>query len=281
MTGLIRSELRKAFTTRTGWGMPLAQFLLAAVFVAITAAFMLFVSVPGPAGEGGGGAPMGDSLEPTVLARTIYTGGMQVGYLLSLVLGILSMGTEYRHKTLTATFLASPRRGRVIASKVVALTVVVVVNGLAHLAGALITGGALLMAADKAVFPEAGDLIGVLARLLLVFVLWGLMGLGLGVLIPNQVAALFVGVAFAFLVEPLLGVFIGMVDSLAAVARFFPSQASSAALSLYQGMDTSTIEQAGGNPDQLTWWVAALVLLGYAAVMTVIGWVLTQRRDVG
>ncbi|AXH96142.1 ABC transporter permease subunit [Ornithinimicrobium avium] len=280
MTGLIRSELRKAFTTRTGWGMPLAQFLLAAVFVGITATFMLFVSVPGPTGEGGG-APLADSLDPAVLARTIYTGGLQVGYLLSLVLGILSMGTEYRHKTLTATFLASPRRGRVITSKVVALTLVVVINGLAHLAGALITGGAMLMAADRAVFPDAGDLIGVLARLLLVLVLWGLMGLGLGVLIPNQVAALFVGVAFAFLIEPLLGVFIGMVDSLADVARFFPSQASSAALSLFQGMDATTIEQAGGNPDQLSWWVAALVLLGYAAVMTLIGWVLTQRRDVG
>lgn len=279
MTGLIRSELRKAFTTRIGWGMPLAQFLLAALFVGIAGAFMLFVAVPGPAG--GEGAPMGDSLEPTVLARTLYTGGMQVGYLLSLVLGILSMGSEYRHKTLTATFLSAPRRGRVIAAKVVALTIVVVVNGLAHLAGALVTGGALLLAADKAVFPEAGDLLGVLARMLLVFVLWGLMGLGLGVLIPNQVAALFVGVAFAFLIEPLLGVFIGMVDALADVARFFPSQASMAALSLYEGMDAATVEQAGGNPDQLTWWVASLVLLGYAAVMTVIGWVLTQRRDVG
>lgn len=279
MTGLIRSELRKAFTTRIGWGMPLAQFLLAALFVGIAGAFMLFVAVPDP--TGGDAAPMGDSLEPTVLARTLYTGGMQVGYLLSLVLGILSMGSEYRHKTLTATFLSAPRRGRVIAAKVVALTVVVLVNGLAHLAGALVTGGALLLAADKAVFPEAGDLLGVLARMLLVFVLWGLMGLGLGVLIPNQVAALFVGVAFAFLIEPLLGVFIGMVDALADVARFFPSQASMAALSLYEGMDAATVEQAGGNVDQLTWWVAALVLLGYAAVMTAVGWVLTQRRDVG
>lgn len=278
MTGLIRSELRKAFTTRIGWGMPLAQFLLAALFVGITGVFMLFVTVPGSAG--GTDGPLGDAFPAPVLARTIYTGGMQVGYLLSLVLGILSMGTEYRHRTLTATFLAAPRRGRVIAAKVVALTVVVVVNGLAHLAGALLTGGTLLLVADRAVLPEAGDLLGVLARMLLVFALWGLMGLGLGVLIPNQVAALFVGVAFAFLVEPLLGVFIGMIDALAEAARFFPSQASTAALSLYQGMDPGTVEQTGGSAEPLTWWVAALVLLGYAAVMTAVGWVLTLRRDV-
>lgn len=278
MTGLIRSELRKVFTTRTGWGMPLAQFVLAAVFVGITAAFMLFVQLPGPTGES---APAGDALGDTVVARLIYTGGMQIGYLLALVLGILSMGGEYRHKTLTATFLAAPRRGRVIAAKVVALVVVVLVNGLAHIAGALAVGGTLLLVADAPVLPEPGGLLWVLVRLLLVLVLWGLMGLGLGVLIPNQVVALFVGVAFAFLIEPLLGFFIGMVDWLADTARFFPSQASMATLSLYEGMDTTTVQELGGNPDQLAWWVAALALLGYAAVMTVIGWVLTLRRDVG
>ncbi len=277
MTRLVRSELLKVFTTRTGWGMPLAQLLLAALFVGITAVFTLFVDVPGPTG----GAPVGDAFSDTVLARTIYTGGLQVGYLLALVLGILSMGGEYRHKTLTATFLAAPRRGRVIAAKVLALAVVVVVNGLAHLAGALVTGGVLLAVADRPVLPEAGELLWVLVRLLLVLVLWGLIGLGLGVLIPNQIAALFVGVAFAFLVEPLLGVFVGMVDALADVARFFPSQASLATLSIYEGMDDATVQGLGGNPDQLTWWVAALALLGYAAVMTVVGWVLTLRRDVG
>ena len=278
MTRLVRSELLKVFTTRTGWGMPLAQFLLAALFVGISALFMLFFDVPG---ADGGSAPMGDSFDDAVLARTIYTGGMQVGYLLTLVVGILSMGGEYRHKTLTATFLAAPRRGRLIAAKVVALVIVAVVNGLAHLAGALLTGGTLLAVADRPVLPETGDLLGVLARLVLVLVLWGLMGLGLGVLIPNQVAALFVGVAFAFLVEPLLGFFVGLIDALADAARFFPSQASMATLSLYEGMDPTTVQEMGGNPDQLAWWVAGLVLLGYAVLMTVVGWVLTLRRDVG
>jgi len=37
----------------------------------------------------------------------------------------------------------------------------------------------------------------------------------------------------------------------------------------------------GVNPDQLQWWVAALTLLLYAAVMTASGWALTRLRDVG
>jgi ABC-2 type transport system permease protein len=278
MTGLVRSELRKAFTTRLAWGMPLAQFLLAAVFVGITGGFLLFVDIPGP---GGLNVPATELFDDGVLARIIYTGGLQVGYLLALVLGILSMGGEYRHRTLTATFLAEPRRGRVIGAKVAALAVVVVVNGLAHLAGALLGGGTMLLIADVPVLPDPADLAGVMLRLLLVLVLWGLMGLGLGVLIPNQVVALFVGVAVAFLVEPLLSFGITFVDALAAAARFFPSQASTAALSVFEGVDPATAQGMGVNPDQLAWAVASLTLLVYAAVMTLVGWVLTRLRDVG
>ena len=278
MIGLVRSELRKSFTTRMGWGMPLAQFLLAAVFVGITGAFLLFVDVPGPTGET---LPARDLFEDGVLARMTYTGGLQIGYLLALVLGILAMGSEYRHKTLTATFLAEPRRGRVVVSKILGLSVVVVLNGLAHLLGAVVAGGALLLAAGVPPFPDAVDLLGVMLRLLLVLVLWGLMGLGLGVLIPNQVVALFVGVAFAFLIEPLLSFGITFVDALADAARFFPSQASTAALSVFQGVDPAAAETLGFNPDQLEWWVASLALLAYAGVMTAIGWVLTRVRDVG
>ncbi len=278
MIGLVRSELRKAFTTRMAWGMPLAQFLLAAAFAAITGGFLLFVDIPG---AGGQTVPARELFEDTVLARMTYTGGVQIGYLLALVLGILSMGGEYRHKTLTATLLAAPRRGQVIWAKVAALAIVVVLNGLAHLAGAVLGGGIMLLVADVPLFPDTADLAGVMLRLLLVLVLWGLMGLGLGVLIPNQVVALFVGVAFAFLIEPLLSFGITFVEALADAARFFPSQASASALSIFEGVDPGTVQSLGGNPDQLQWWVAALTLLVYAAVMTVIGWVLTQLRDVG
>jgi len=97
---------------------------------------------------------------------------------------------------------------------------------------------------------------------------WTMVGLGIGTMIRNQIAAIMVAVAFTFLVEPLvaLGLHAGNLDE---VGKFLPSSASSAM--------TSPSAPYG---DLLPWWGGALVLLGYAVVFAVIGVVLTVRRDV-
>ena len=53
-------------------------------------------------------------------------------------------------------------------------------------------------------FPSTA-ILRTLALSLLVLGLWALIGLGLGILIPNQVAALMIGVGVAWIVEPLAG----------------------------------------------------------------------------
>lgn len=210
----------------------------------------------------------------------VYGGGVQIGYLLALVLGILSMSGEYRHKTITATLLSSPRRGKLIAGKLVALIIVVAINALAFVAGSILGGGAMLASGGISLFPDVGGLLITFARMVLVLVLWGLMGFGLGVLIPNQVVALFVGVLFTLLIEPLLGFGLTFVEALQDASRYFPSQASMSALDLFAGIDPETAQALGSTGDALTWWVACLVLLGYAVVMSALGWILTTRRDV-
>lgn len=278
MIALIRSELLKARTTRLAWGMPLAMFLVGGSLAALMG--LLYV-VLGELPGGGGGSPA-DLWSDLTLARMVYAGGSSLGYLLALVLGILAMSGEFRHRTITPTLLAAPRRGQVIAAKVLALVAVVTANALAFLVGSLLGGAVMLAVGERALFPEPGVLAATLLRLLLVLVLWGLMGFGLGVLIPNQVVALFVGVGLAWIVEPLLGVGLSFVDGLKGAARFFPSQASAAALDLYSGLDADTTGSMGGAAgDPLTWWVACLVLLGYAALLTAAGWLITARRDVG
>lgn len=278
MIAAVRAELRKYFTTRLSWGMPVAMFVLGALFAALQGLFLAVIGeFPTADGEMVRPAELWDDL---TVARMVYTGGVSMGYLLALVLGILSMSGEVRHRTITSTLLATPRRGRLITAKLAGLVLVVILNALVFTVGSLVGGGITLAIGDVALFPEPAQLLATLGRMVLVLVLWGLMGFGLGVLIPNQVIALFVGVGFTLLLEPLIGFGLTLVDWLADAARFFPSQATVAALDLFSGLDPEMQQSLGAAEDPLTWWVGALVLLGYAAIMVVLGWVLTARRDV-
>lgn len=277
MIGLVRSELRKFFTVRMWWGITLAAFILGALLSALSGWFMVHGSVPMPNGES---ISLGESMDDASLARMIYTQSISMGYLLTFVMGIIAIGGEYRHKTLTATLLAAPRRGQLILAKVIGVAIISAVVALGHLAGSVLAGAILLGSAGHEIFPDPGQLALVFLRVILVLMLWGLMGLGLGVLIPNQVVALFVGVAVVWIVEPLLGVFIQFASWGEAVATYLPAQVSLAAVDAYSGMPEATQEVFGVSGASLTWWVASLVLVGYAAVMAGIGWFLTHRRDV-
>lgn len=275
---LVRSELRKYFTTRMWWGMALAMFLVGALFAAFTGYFTLYGQLP--VGGGDTMIEMGEVLPDLTRARMIYSGGIQFAYMLALVIGVLSMGSEFRHKTLSITFLAGPRRHQVILAKVASLVIILVVNALAHIAGALVGGGILLTTAGESLLPDLGALAQTFALMALILVVWGLIGLGLGVLIPNQVAALFLGIAITLIVEPLVAFALTFFDGWDVVASYFPSQATTATLSLYSGMDPAISAAMGAGGDQLSWWGGALTLLAYAAVMTLIGLWLTRRRDI-
>jgi ABC-2 type transport system permease protein len=276
MMSLVRAELLKYRTTRLSWGMALAMFLAGAAFAALIGGLMLSGGFQLPDSE----LSVKEVVPELTLARLIYTAGIQLGYLLALVVGVLSIGQEFRHKTATSTFLAAPRRYRVVLAKVAALVVIAVVNGILHLAGGILGGGIFLWLNDLPLFPDPPQLLRTLALALLVLAVWSLIGLGVGVLITNQIAALFIAVAVVWIVEPLAGFGLTFLDGGDAFARFFPSQATSAALDVFTGMDSQLAEAMGSAGDQLVWWAGALVLLAYAAIMTTVGVWLTQRRDI-
>lgn len=273
MMGLIRSELRKYVSTRTAWGLTLGMFLTGAGFGALFAALFVY-------GDILDGLKLADVVPPLTFARIVYTSPIQFGYLLALIIGVLCIGQEYRHQTVTSTFLAGPRRARVIGAKVAGLVVIGAASGLVHVGGALLGGGLILATADLPVFPEPGQILKTLALMLLVLALWALMGLGIGVLIPNQIAALSVAIAVAWIVEPLSGFALTFVDWGSDIARFFPSQVTASTLDVFTGTDQAVTQALGGAENPLAWWSAALVLLAYAVVMALIGLVLTRRRDI-
>lgn len=264
MIGAIKSEFRKFFSTRMWWGMAIAIFLVSALF-ALAFGFLFTMDQSGipPEQQIGG--------DPTQVANSVYTAGLSVAYLLTLTVGVMHIGSEYRHKTITSTFLATPRRFRVMGAKVISLLAVGAMYGVVSLIGSVGVGAAVLASRGSEVFPSA-EVGRTLVLSLLVLGLWALIGLGAGILIPNQVAALLISVAVAWIVEPLIGFGLQLFDWGGEVAQFLPSSATQAIVS---GVDTS-----GMGMDQLSWWAGALVLMAYAALLAGIGTWITARKDI-
>ncbi len=264
MTNAVKSEFRKFFTTRMWWGMAIAVVLSGIAFAALNG-FFLTSDAAAQAGV--------TTLNDAELARTVYTGGLQVAYLLTLAIGVLTIGSEYRHQTITSTFLAVPKRAKVMTAKVVALLGIGAGYGAAALASSFAVGAVILAGKGHAIWPDAT--IGrTLALGLLVLGLWALIGLGIGILIPNQIAALFIAVGVAWIVEPLLTFLLSTQDWGRSAARFFPSSATTAVLG------ATNNQGAGVTLSSFEWWGGALILIAYAGAMALIGTALTVRRDV-
>ncbi|GAB3444490.1 ABC transporter permease [Phycicoccus ginsengisoli] len=268
MSAAIRSEFRKFFTTRMWWGMAIAMFV-AGAGLAVAFGF-LFTSDAATQGGPGQGAPTGNAVQ---IANSVYTGYLSLGYLLTLVIGVMQIGSEYRHKTITSTFLGTPRRGRVMGAKVIALLGIGALYGLLSLVGSVVAGAIVLNARGADAFPGT-EVLRSLALSLLVLGLWALIGLGAGILIPNQVAALLISVGVAWILEPIAGVLLGLWDfGREHIVPYLPTQATNAIV--------SGVTQTGANAVKpLTWWVAALVLAAYAVVLAGFGSWRTARSDI-
>src|SRR5215216_2619412 len=110
MTSLIANELHKLHTIGGPW------LLLAAGPVLV---------IVGVAGDLAGGA---DLTQPQTASHAVAHAGVM--FLLTLIFGITAVAGEYRHKTITDTYLATPRRGRVLAAKFAVYTAVGAIFGL-------------------------------------------------------------------------------------------------------------------------------------------------------
>ncbi len=262
----VRSELLKLFSTRLWWGMAIGIFLAGAAFSTLFAA--LYGSGTLDEAAGPGGAPTGDA---TQIVNTVYTAGVGVGYLLMLTIGVIQIGSEYRHQTITGTFLATPRRARVMVAKVVALLVVGAGYAVVSMLGSVTFGAVTLGLFGEDPFPST-QVVRTLALSLLVLGLWALIGLGVGILIRNQVAALLIGVGVAWIVEPVVALGLTYVDfAREHVVPYFPSEATNAVINAVQNSPDSV---------RLSWWAGALVLAAYAAALAGLGTWRTLRKDI-
>ncbi|TFD63322.1 ABC transporter permease [Cryobacterium sp. Hh38] len=277
MTSFLRSiaaEFAKIFTTRLWWILALVLFgyigLLAGGLAALFSGLQSGVISPDTVNTGGGALSGFGSLPPI-----IYSFASSVGYVFPVLIGALATTGEFRHQTLTPTFLATPRRGVVLGAKTVTLLLVGAAFGLIALAASVGIGGGVMSAFGVDALLLDSETWLLVARSVLAMALWAAIGVGLGVLVPNQVASIVIVLAFTQFVEPLLRLAASFLEVTAKIGNFLPGAASDA---LVGASIFTVMNPAGAAP--LDWWQGGLVLLGYALVATVIGYAVSWKKDV-
>lgn len=250
MTALVRAEFRKLATTRL-W---LWMLVLGLAMTGATTSAAIGFAEPGPL-----------SLQTAAGQRTVFAQASAT-LVVAGILGILAVTGEFTHQTATPTFLATPRRGRVVCAKLLAYAG----SGLGYAAActAIVLAVALpwLAAQDVDVLLSGADLARTLGGVAVEVALYAVLGVGLGCLMRNQIAAIVGFVVYVFVLGPILS----GVHATSEVAQYLPYQAGNALGRLTSSVDAATLGQAAGG----------LVLLAWALTFAAVGAHVAIRRDI-
>ena len=254
MIRLVRSEWTKLFTTRVWIGLLVGSCAMAGGFAALLTGF---------AGQSGGN---GQALPPVgnpAYEQAAFAVSANATVLL-LILGIIGMTQEYRHKTATPTFLTTPRRGHVVVAKLLAYGLVAIPFGLLVIATNVLV--VEVYAGARGAAPSiSGDNLRVLAGAWAALVIYSVIGVGVGALLRNQVGAIVGALVYLFVVE---GIVLRAIPAIAPAFKWFPGGA-------LQAM-TATLDGA----ELLQPWQGGLLLLGYGLLAAVVGTLVAVRRDI-
>jgi hypothetical protein len=245
MSTLIRTELLALRTTRLPWALLAGPILLTA-WLAVTA--VLEAGTNGAPSIGTAGA---------MLAVLDATGS---GRLVILLLGVLAVTAEFRHGTVTATFLHTPRRIRVLTAKAAAIVAVAAVAAAAAVTVAVAVGLATGAMPPALLNP---DVVLHVAGLLLAYPLYGVIGVAAGALIVYQPIAVLLPLAWVLYLE-----------------NFTLSLAPQAATPWSLNGVTAALAHSGTVPDVLPVAVGGAVLAAYTLILLTLGAARLTRRDI-
>lgn len=246
MTTLLRAELIKLCTTRT--------------FVALTALAaglaLLLTVLTGVLTE-----PEADEVVTQIFANDTSSAFI-------LILAVIGITGEWRHRTITGALLAAPDRLRFLAAKAVAfagagLALSLLISATVTVVGLVIVGVRGLPG------PNAAELAEYVSRSAGLAALIGAFGVGLGALIRNQVGAIVGVLAAMFVLEPTV---LAIVPE---VGRFGPFVALPTAAT---GIDPDAVGL--GESNLLDPELATLALLGWIGLAFAAGFAVLRRRDV-
>ncbi len=246
MISSIRLEILKLRTTPSFYVTVVAAFALSLASAVTT------VLLPVKAGD------------PPVSSRAnvahVLTQPGAVTSVAMFILGVLVVAGEYRQRTILQTFLAEPRRGRVVFAKLITTGVL---GALVAAVVYTVTVAAVVpLYAGKGVHHLPVNVTSLGLGTVLSGACYGLLGVAIGALTRNTVAAIIAGLIWIQLVE--VGILENAVPS---IAKWLPVGAA-------QGL--TAVERSS---HLLSQGAAAIVLVGWATVLVAAATRLTIRRE--
>jgi ABC-2 type transport system permease protein len=206
--------------------------------------------------------------EPTEESVLIDVFASDASSFFILVLAVIGISGEWRHRTITSSLLAAPDRLRFLAAKTLAFAAAGILLSLLISIAVTIVGLAILTVRDLPT-PEAGELAGLAMRNALVAALLGAFGVAIGALVRNQVVAVVGLLVLTFVVETTLITFVPE------VARFGPFTALPTATADISAEDAGL----GDDIELLAPGLAALAMLAWIGAAFATGAALLRRRD--
>lgn len=201
---------------------------------------------------------------PNLVSAEDQRGLLSVGSLagvFSALAGVMLITSEYRHGTISPTFLFDPRRSRVLAAKAIAALLAGIAFGIVGEALGFGIGSLALHARGIPFALTTGQAALMLGGGLAAVALWSVIGVALGAIVRSQVGTIIGLLAWGLIVDNLLFAFVP------SVGRYSPNRAENA----LEGLTTKHLLPATAGGAVLLAWAAALTI---ASILT------TARRDV-
>jgi len=258
MNRLLRSELLKLHTMRATYGLALLVIAHTALFTALEA------------------TRSGRKVAPISTAQGLSTVSTATGVtmILAAILGVMLSSGEYRHTNATLTYLATPRRGRVLVAKTVAASLVGLGYGV--LAGLVATGTALVFIAahHDPVTLSTATLIGHIAGAGLGAALLAAIGVAIGSLFRAQVPGIIGTLVWCLVIESILG------GSITAIRPYLPYTVATTLGGAKLGAGAFGPGYSVSNQHELSFLFAAVALAALGGVLALLAARTTVRRDI-
>jgi len=256
LAGAIRSELTKIRSTRSTYWTLLA-------LVIVTVGLGALVSF-GAAQHPGDTGPGFDATQRSL-------GGLYLSQLVIVVLGALTITSEYSTGMIRTSLTAQPRRGTLFAAKAivfgaVSLATGLVVSFLSFFVGqAIMSGHHSLDGSPLSVSLGDTNVLRAVIGGGLFLAACGMLSFGLGMMLRHTAGAITASIGLLFVLSILV--------------NFLPQSWQDHIDKWMPAIAGTQIWATKPDPSFLGPWTGFGVLCGYAAAAMIAGWILFQRRD--